>query len=568
MTMFLTASQKDNIQTIVGCDSVFFPSADLNNQEDQYNQSRKVFNRKFDFVPSAVVQVTNTVQVAHLVAYAEQEGIGFTVKSGGHDHEGECVSTAKVLIDFCRMNEVNVFENKKFVSIQPGAKFKKIKTELDKSHLGIPHGTCQTVAIAGYTMGGGWGPWTRKYGMGCEHLVGATMVLGDGTIAFLGQSATVHREKITKNGLKVIFNDDLNSPLLRALRGGGGLSYGIVTEFIFEPFELPDIAQSFVIKKSDIPAFDNLKATDVIAAWESLTSAGKNPNLIGTNLKVNAKGVACESEVTPNAVLDWQLNGHFGGTSEELERMLKQWGGDIIGLIQQDPTLSDDAKKQQIDDLTKELTQFYNKVCSNSVLYSRSANTSGYTLSFEAWDRELNGIELETDEPAPHKITSRMPTRDWGHQSRIALVKSLQSTLLYRDKEDTNISAYITLGAISGEYYGSKPADAALHKVRCTFPYQDRPFTIQYQAWWDQPEKDHPVEKEIMTRFYENRAQDWIESCRSYDIPHTKGSFISFKDAAVETKDYFGDSYNELIDTKCHYSKDAKCLFRSRKTII
>ncbi|KID56646.1 hypothetical protein JF50_12010 [Pseudoalteromonas luteoviolacea] len=547
--MFLTQCQKKKIESFVDKGNVLYPNDDFNNLKSQYNRSRRVFNRKFDFVPSAVVQVTSTEEVSELIAYLQKEGIDLTVKSGGHDHEGECVATGKVLIDFECMSQVDVSKNKSLVRIQPGAKFVSIKEELDKHNLGIPHGTCMTVAIAGYTMGGGWGPWTRRYGMGCERLIGATIVLGDGSIEYLGQSATHHNKDQSAH----------NSQLLSALRGGGGLSYGIVTEFFFEPFELPEIAQSFVIKRDTLPALENIKATTIIAAWEHLIANDKNHNLIGTNLKVDAKAVACASEISQDAVLDWQMNGHFGGTIEERDALLAAWAK-IVGLT--------GGQSSQLT-ASNSLSELYNKVNADAQVHSSASNAGGYALNFDSWDRST-GIELETDGPAPHKITSRMPTSGWDEQGREALVKSLQSTLLFDQNSKSTVSAYITLGAISGPYYTNKLKAPLNERVPCAFPYQDRPFTIQYQAWWDQPDKNKPVskEQEIATRFYENRAQDWIESCRSYDIPHTYGSFISFKDASVETKDYFVDKYEELINTKLECSRDDKCLLRSRKTII
>lgn len=57
---------------------------------DEYDKSRKVFNRRFDFMPSAIVQVKNTAQVATLIEHATKHDIEIAVKSGGHDHEGEC----------------------------------------------------------------------------------------------------------------------------------------------------------------------------------------------------------------------------------------------------------------------------------------------------------------------------------------------------------------------------------------------------------------------------------------------------------------------------------------------
>ena len=114
-------------------------------KEDSYNQLRKVFNRRFDFMPSLIIQPFSTEHVAIAVQYATDNNIQITVKSGGHDHEGECVATGKVLIDFSLMNRTDVSlrnfregkEEVRQISIQPGAKFISIKQILDKEHLGI-----------------------------------------------------------------------------------------------------------------------------------------------------------------------------------------------------------------------------------------------------------------------------------------------------------------------------------------------------------------------------------------------------------------------------------------------
>ena len=103
-------------------------------EQPQYNQSRKVFNRKFDFMPSLIVKVKTTEQVSQLLAYCNQNTIEFTVRSGGHDHEGESVATGKILIDFSAMNKIDtnlpktttILPNRQQVMIQSGARFKSI----------------------------------------------------------------------------------------------------------------------------------------------------------------------------------------------------------------------------------------------------------------------------------------------------------------------------------------------------------------------------------------------------------------------------------------------------------
>ncbi|WP_431167551.1 FAD-binding oxidoreductase [Tenacibaculum halocynthiae] len=554
-------------------------------EEDSYNQLRKVFNRRFDFMPSLIIQPYNTEHVAIATKYATDNNIQITVKSGGHDHEGECVATGKVLIDFALMNKTDVslknYPQDKVevrqISIQPGAKFKNIKEVLDREHLGIPHGTCQSVAIAGYTMGGGWGPWTRKYGMGCERLMGATIVLGNGTVKYLGTSAFYNNEKATKEN-----TEGADSRFLWAIRGGGGLSYGIVTEFFFEPFELPDIATSFHISYDTLPVLKKIKATAVIEAWEKVTAPGKYPQLIGTNLKVVAKQVKSKKEISKDAILEWTLNGHFGGTRKDLLEMIIEWGGDLVELQIEDLDLLSNEATSMMASVKEELgVKFDESSNSSNALTFIKGDENGYPYTFESWDRysvtaEENGLSLETDCPAPHKITSRMPTTDWNKKSREQLVCSLQSTLL-QGIEKTNISSYITLGAIHGDFYAT-PEAREKSALKCAFPYQDRAFTIQYQTWWDMPTQtqrgeeckmdSYTLDKVIPTRFYSNRALDWMEECRDYKINETDGSFISFKDASVPTKNYFVDNYEKLMTIKLDYSEDKKCLFKSRKTIL
>ncbi|WBX75221.1 FAD-dependent oxidoreductase [Tenacibaculum ovolyticum] len=567
------------------CDCIIKPNFWQPSGDSSYNELRKVFNRRFDFMPSLIIQPHNTEHVAIAIQYATDNNIQITVKSGGHDHEGECVATGKVLIDFALMNKTDASLKKylidkrevKQISIQPGAKFKSIKEVLDKEHLGIPHGTCQSVAIAGYTMGGGWGPWTRKYGMGCERLMGATIVLGNGTVKYLGSSAFYNKEKANNGNI-----EGAESKLLWAIRGGGGLSYGIVTEFFYEPFELPEIASSFHISYNMLPVFKKIKATAVIEAWESITAPGKNNQLIGTNLKVVAKQVASKKEVSENAVLDWTLNGHFGGTREELKTMMIEWGSYLVKLIENDPDFNKEEKAEMITAVIEGLKIKFDELTNDTHIstFTKGA-TNGYPYTFESWDRysvtaKENGLSLETDCPAPHKITSRMPTNSWDDKSREQLVCSLQSTLL-KGIEETNISSYITLGAIQGDFYATKKAREK-SALKCAFPFQERAFTIQYQTWWDMPTQtesdckckmdENTIDKVIPTRFYSNRALDWMEECRDYIINETNGSFISFKDASVPTKNYFVDNYEKLIDIKLDYSEDKKCIFKSRKTIL
>jgi hypothetical protein len=544
-----------------------------------YNVKRQVNNTKFQFRPSAIVLVETTAQVAEIVRFANRfpAEIVLRVRSGGHDHEGECSGTDTLLIDFSKMHAISVDwlgtvdakrgERKPIVSVQPGARFERIKPVLDAKGIGIAHGTCETVGIAGYTMGGGWGPWTRRYGMGCERLIGATIVLGNGDIKTLCPDAPAGSEE---------------ARLLWALRGGGGFSYGIVTELKFAAFDLPDYLCSFNLRCID--EWPRRAALEIIQRWEKAIDDKDNTQLIGTNLKVLAINLTRNEKPNPQAILDCTFNGYFAGTEQDARKMIKKYfgAGPLPHLLIQVHRSPATKLAAAVNVGQWHFDSWDRHVPSKLKLFKQlvAAVSNGNAANAMAI-RE--GIELEPDGPAPHKITSRLVNGSgWDDEGRKALICSLQSPMVPTQNDtgvdglpnDFALNCYITLGAITGPFYANYTKDSAPPSA---FPYKDRRFTIQYQAWWNQYLDTHGLPKKGITaiendvlanRAWINRAEDWIEACRDYAIPHTGGAFISFKDSAVRTATYFSSSYQDLVRVKEDCSKDKNVLFRTRKTII
>lgn len=515
--------------------------------QKKYEQYRQIFNRWFQFMPAAIVLCVTADQVSVAVKFTSQHALPLRVRSGGHDHEGECSGTDTILVDLSEMNTVEIDPVRRIARIQPGIRFKSLTTQLADKDVMIPHGTCATVGIAGYTMGGGWGPWTRKHGMCCESVVGATLVLGDGSIRKLSMGGG-HDER----------------ELLWAIKGGGGFSYGIVTEFVIETFELPFEMIKFQIewnKFQYVPENglfairDATPTLTVLQTWEKvIASTGPAANqLVGTNLKISAKHASENEPFNPHTVShNCVMYGYWEGDENSLREFIHQRFGHTGSYT---ITILGKAGRNH-----------------KHLRYGDHLMSSWDRYSFHNMNllkQGLQGIPFPPDEdqPAPHKITSRLVNAEGlGEQGHYKLLESLTSPLVLPGNKDLGLFTYITLGAITGNYY--QHVITPEQKTKSAFPYKDKLFTIQYQTWWNETEKEKEEgqNNHVYTRV--NRALDWMEICRDYDIPHTSGAFISFKDSSVPTKTYFDKSYNELVKIKHIHVKDPYNHFNSRKTII
>lgn len=496
---------------------------DCGPDNDEYNQRRQVFNRKFQFRPTAIVFCTCSEHVSQVITITKQYNWTIRVRSGGHDHEGESSATDSVVIDFSEMKSVEIDMDEHVARIQPGIPFEDLVPVLNEYKVTIPHGTCGTVRVAGFTFGGGWGPWTRRLGMCCESLVGATIVLGDGEVRQISETS----------------KSKADLDLLWALRGGGGMSYGVVTELVIRTAQQPPNTIKFNVVWTKTPALQVLKR------WEEIIAPGKNYALLGTNLKIMAKPY--DGKPVQKSVHECTFYGYYAGTRVQLLADIKKW---FIGLKPSQTNVpKSDAENEQMS-------------FSNWDRVSTVAKRLGLL-----GDNPVKLIPPDTDDPAPHKITSRLvKEKGLGDKGRKTLIRSLESTLIHKEGEKAGVHCYVTLGAIWGSYYKNyKPKD---HPLGSAFPYKKRPYTIQYQAWWMQGQDDINAGEQNHVFRYTNEAQDWIETCRQLDFPQTEGAFISFKDSAVPTRDYFLESFERLRNIKLSYSEDPDNRLRSRKTII
>lgn len=189
--------------------------------------------------PHAVVRCRSAADVAGGFAYARSEGLPVVPRGGGHCGAGRS-STDGVLLDLSPMDTVDVDPSGRAV-IGAGARLAAIYDVLHRHGRVLPAGCGPTVGIVGLTLGGGIGLLGRAYGLTCDWLREAEVVLPSGDV--------------------VVCDANREPDLFWALRGAGGGQFGVVTQLVFDTAPEP-VTTRFVL------TWSIADASAVVAAWQ------------------------------------------------------------------------------------------------------------------------------------------------------------------------------------------------------------------------------------------------------------------------------------------------------------
>lgn len=186
----------------------------------EFDDAHKIYNRYHNVVPAALVRTMNPKHIATILQFTRQNEIPLAIRGGGHHIAGYGSCDAGIVIDFSHYRGVRLDNASGTAEVDPGARLCDVDIELTRHGRVIPTGTVSDTGIAGLTLGGGIGWLVGRHGLTCDNLIGADVILADGT--------TVAAESPE------------HVDLLWALRGGGG-NFGIVTAFRYRTHPLPSI---------------------------------------------------------------------------------------------------------------------------------------------------------------------------------------------------------------------------------------------------------------------------------------------------------------------------------------
>jgi FAD/FMN-containing dehydrogenase len=217
--------------------------------DPSYWSGTLLFNPAVDSAtPRGIAYCESTADIAACLSFVQNHPVVFAIRSGGHSYGGYSTCDGLV-IDVTRLDSVELGGTTGTATVGAGARLVDIYATLGAAGFALPGGSCPTVGISGLTLGGGLGVLDRRFGLTCDNLVGATVVLATGQV--------------------VACSPTEDPDLFWALQGGGGGNFGVVTDFTFKVHPIGTLGLFTLV-------WPWSQAPKAITAWQSWAPIGSN----------------------------------------------------------------------------------------------------------------------------------------------------------------------------------------------------------------------------------------------------------------------------------------------------
>src|SRR3954469_8541683 len=234
--------------------------------EAGYDEARPLWNAMIDRKPAIVVRAADASDVVHAVQFAREHQLLLAVRAGGHNIAGKACCDGGLLLDVSPMKAVRVDAKARTAYVEPGAVLSDFDRKAQAHGLATPLGINSTTGVAGFTLGGGFGWISRKYGLTVDNLLSVDIVTADGKL--------------------VTASEKENADLFWAVRGGGG-NFGVVTAFEYRLHEVgPEVIAGLIVHpfaqaKELLEGYRRFVATapDEVTAWVVMRKAPPLPFL-------------------------------------------------------------------------------------------------------------------------------------------------------------------------------------------------------------------------------------------------------------------------------------------------
>ena len=203
--------------------------------------------------PSAcAVHAANAADVAAAVRFATKHNLRLVVKGGGHSYLGGSNAPDSLLVWTRGLDSIELHDTfvprgsnaapLKAVSVGAGCiwgrAYRAVCVEAGRY---VQGGGCTTVGVAGLVQGGGFGSFSKGFGIAAASLLEAEIITADGEVR--------------------VVNAARDPDLFWALKGGGGGTFGVVTRLTLKTHDMPLLgAMGLTVQATSDDAFERLLA--------------------------------------------------------------------------------------------------------------------------------------------------------------------------------------------------------------------------------------------------------------------------------------------------------------------
>lgn len=265
-----------------------------------YNDARAGFMHSYQSYPQVIANCVSEQDVVAALRFARHNRLKVVARSGGHSTAGYSVND-QVVMDTSGISHVLIDRETRRARVGPGANFRKLNLMLDAVGLHVPGGGCETVCVAGYMQGGGYGFTSRLFGMNCDHVEAVTMVLADGRV--------------------VRAAPDQHADLHWALRGGTGNQFGVLVEIEYRLVPLHEMF-GFGLRFALTDAAGIGTAARVLAELQAGYSDGGAPGIGLQALLMNLPTAGHPKDQIPGLMIRGLCNGTEAQTRAALAPLL------------------------------------------------------------------------------------------------------------------------------------------------------------------------------------------------------------------------------------------------------
>ncbi len=206
--------------------------------DSDYDEVRALYNAMIDKRPALIARCADTDDVVAAVNFGREQGLDIAIRCGGHNGPGLGSVDDGLMIDLSGLKTITVDADARTATVGGGCLVGDVDAATHEHGLAAPAGIISSTGASGLMLGGGIGHLSRKCGLSIDNILGAEVVLADGSV--------------------VKADENENDDLYWAIRGGGG-NFGVVTSLTLQLHPISTVVAG--------PMFWSLDKTADILKW-------------------------------------------------------------------------------------------------------------------------------------------------------------------------------------------------------------------------------------------------------------------------------------------------------------